>query len=346
MNCKNCGFPLNGNQTCPSCGALNEINNNVVPEQAAPVDSSIEPLPIGPEAPAAEPVIQEQSAPVTPEVPVNEQPSAAIAPELPPIQPSTSVDSNYTYQAPKKNNTALIVILIIVGLLVVGAGIFVAIKFLGNRPDTPTVEEPKEEEKKVEKTDEEKDAKYAKYQIFIDKMTEKELFKLINDTLDYQIVDGETTKEFYNRLAVSKLDKEPSGISGGIGMDYEFDGVILGSTKRDYINKIHIGCEYDFSKDVTLLYNPKADASYVRSGGVYMTLYDHDRAEKLYESMKSQYSELYPGVELKETKDKDGDWSTTDIYIDKTWINIHVEHKTVAGEYATSELRVSESINK
>ena len=51
MNCKNCGFPLNGNQTCPSCGTVNEINNTT-PEQVVQPNQSVEPLPMEQAAPA------------------------------------------------------------------------------------------------------------------------------------------------------------------------------------------------------------------------------------------------------------------------------------------------------
>ena len=109
MNCKNCGFPLNGNQTCPSCGIVNE-NNNIQPEQTTQTDTSAIPF-------TSEPETQNVEQPSTPVVPVT--------PEITPIQ----TNPNVSYE-PKKKNKTLIIILIIIGVLAIGGGIFVGIKFL------------------------------------------------------------------------------------------------------------------------------------------------------------------------------------------------------------------------
>ena len=109
MNCKNCGFPLNGNQTCPSCGIVNE-NNNIQPEQITQTDTSAIPF-------TSEPETQNVEQPSTPVVPVT--------PEITPIQ----TNPNVSYE-PKKKNKTLIIILIIIGVLAIGGGIFVGIKFL------------------------------------------------------------------------------------------------------------------------------------------------------------------------------------------------------------------------
>ena len=310
MNCKNCGFPLNGNQTCPSCGTVNEINN-ATPEQVVQPNQSVEPLPMEQAAPAvtntAE-VIQnvEPVQPVTPTVEspvvnnVSPTPVAPVAPEITPIQ-SSPINTSTSYEEPKKKKTGLIVLLIILALVIIGGGIFLAIKFFGpSKPDTPVDNPTKEETKKEEEKD--PDAKYASEQIFIDEMSEIELFNLVHETLDFTITDGQTLKDFYKTLAIAKTGKEPSGISGGSGTDFEFLGVMLGTTKRDYIYKVHVACKYDF--DNSLIYNPES-TSYAKSGSVEMKIYS-DKAEEIYNSFKTQYSNLYPGIEAKDSKGSGG----------------------------------------
>ena len=342
MNCKNCGFPLNGNQTCPSCGTVNEINNTTT-EQVVQPNQSTEPLPMNQAAPIVSSTAEavqnvEPVQPVTPTVEspvvnnVGPTPVAPVAPEITPIQSNPNIN----YEPPKKKNTGLIVVLIILGLIVIGVGIFIAIKFLWpKQPDTPTVEPKQQETSKKEEEEKDPDAEYASEQIFIDTMTEDELFNLVHDTLDYTITDGQTLEEFYNTLKISKTGKKPSRISGGNATDFEFLGVMLADTKRDYISKVHVACNYDFKN--SLLFNPQSD-SYSRSGMVELKIYS-GKGEEIYNSIKTHYSNLYPGTEVKDSKGSGGVYNGTWVQFDMSTpdnnhITVRLEEERTKDRYA------------
>lgn len=113
MNCKNCGFPLTDQTpTCPSCNTPNEYYNgaSVAPVQNTEATPVAQPAPVEPIAPAVEPA-QIQPAPVI-----------TSSPEQ------------------KKSNAGLIVVIIILGILVLGMGAFIAIKFLFPVKPEPTPE--------------------------------------------------------------------------------------------------------------------------------------------------------------------------------------------------------------
>ena len=164
MNCKKCGFILtNENATCPNCGEVNEFYNGGI--NAAPVQPAAPATPVAPTAPA-EPVqpVQpvEPVAPVQPVEPVQPvqpvQPAAPVEPVAPvapvqptpvaPVQPVAPVTPvapapeaapiNTMTSAPvapaqnKKSNIGFIIIVIVLSLAIIGLGIFVASKLLGN----------------------------------------------------------------------------------------------------------------------------------------------------------------------------------------------------------------------
>ena len=107
MNCKNCGFPLTEQTpTCPSCGVTNEFYK--VPGVEVNTASQTQVVtPSAPVQPVEQPIITEtKSVPVEP---------------IPVITP---------VERTKKGKAPLIIILIIVGLLLIGAGIFLVIKFV------------------------------------------------------------------------------------------------------------------------------------------------------------------------------------------------------------------------
>ena len=129
MNCKKCGFPLNGNQTCPNCGEINEINNvvnNEVPQ----------------EVPTSAPVV----APVT---------------SLTPVEPVNNVVEK------KKKNNGLVIVLVIVGLLVIGTGVFLGVRTLGNKPSNSTSNNTNVNNTNGEKEEKNPDAAIVKNQVFI-----------------------------------------------------------------------------------------------------------------------------------------------------------------------------------
>ena len=125
MNCKNCGFPLTEeNQTCPSCGAP----NNVVVEQ--PVEENVKE------------VNETISEPVT-----TEEPTPAVE------QPVVNANQEVNQPVERKRSKAPLIIGIIFGsLTLVGLLIFLLIIFVlpkiiySNNPKTEPIVEPKSEE--------------------------------------------------------------------------------------------------------------------------------------------------------------------------------------------------------
>ena len=117
MNCKNCGNVISGeDKFCPNCGQAVEVSTEPVKEEkTAPVVET--------PAPVTEPV---QQAPVTP---VAETPAPAAAP-TPAI--NDQVIGVYQTTDPKKSNGAFIIIVIVLALIIVGLGVFIGIKLLGN----------------------------------------------------------------------------------------------------------------------------------------------------------------------------------------------------------------------
>lgn len=269
MNCKKCGFPLNGNQTCPNCGEINEINNvvnNEVPQ----------------EVPTSAPVV----APVT---------------SLTPVEPVNNVVE------PKKKNTGLVIVLVIVGLLVIGTGVFLGVRTLGNKPSNSTSNNTNINNTNGEKEEKNPDAAIVKNQVFIDKMTNKEIYDLVHSTLSVDIIDGSTTKDFYQKLPVAAFGKEPyeCGVRS-IEITYKFFGVVLGDEQRDALDNIAFSCKYDF--DTEKIYKSETK-TLPKAANITFAIYS-GRGTELYEYLKKQYSALYPGVEVKETTDD------TDGYID------------------------------
>ena len=142
MFCKNCGKELNPtDKFCNNCGTLIETESvdnapiNELPKEEVPVEEPIVTETPVVEKPTVAPV-EEPVAPVEPTVsaPASDIPEAPVAPVInAPITP-----------APKKSsNIGFIIIIIVLGLIIVGVGIFLGIKLLGGKKtDTPVVETP------------------------------------------------------------------------------------------------------------------------------------------------------------------------------------------------------------
>ena len=120
MNCKKCGNPITENDKfCPACG------------EAVEVEAPVEPVaPIMPETPVApaEPVAPEMSTPV--------EPAPVASPTPTPIITEPIINNTVIPSEPKKKNGAFIVIILILGLIIVGLGVFIGIKLLGGDKDT------------------------------------------------------------------------------------------------------------------------------------------------------------------------------------------------------------------
>ena len=305
MNCKNCGFALtDANQTCPNCGTVNGVGENPIQNEVV--------------VPVTEPLTQ----PVTPVV----QPVAQPVPN--PVVASNIVE-------PKKKSKVGLIVIVIIALAIFGGGGFLAINFIGHEPDTPPAEETnKTDNGKVEDST----SKYAINQVPIDNMTDEELFELVHKTLDYKIVDGESTKSFYKRLEISKLGKEPTDVDvkpGGV--EYSFMRAFSDDGDLDYIESINVSSSYDF--DNSLIYNSKSE-EYERSGYVTIII-NSDKAKKLYEMFINKYIELYPeSKNLGEWKSGSVAFTTIDTQ-NKMKIKVHLK-----GDNFTDTLTITEEVSK
>ena len=157
MNCKKCGFILEkDNAFCPNCGEPNEFfqkeQSVVEPTPVAPVEPVqqpvVEPAPVVPVEPVEQPVVE--PAPVAPVEPV-EQPVVEPAPVAPvePVEqpvpgPAPVINTMNTAPVPqKKSNVGFIILVIALGLIIVGLGVFICIKLFGGnnnssvKNDTP-----------------------------------------------------------------------------------------------------------------------------------------------------------------------------------------------------------------
>ena len=156
MFCQNCGTKLNdGARFCSNCGA--SIGNVPVPAAAPVVEAPVAPAPVAapvveaPVAPApvAAPAVEAPVAPAPVTAPVVEAPVApapvtAPAVEAPvapaPVATAPAQPVNYAYppvapapQPPKKKGLSPVaILLIILSIIVVGVGAFVAVDYLAN----------------------------------------------------------------------------------------------------------------------------------------------------------------------------------------------------------------------
>ena len=121
MNCKKCGNILaSTDQFCPSCGEPNESFNGGV-TQTVPEAPSAPVAPAAPETPIEPSPVPMQTA----ANPLNQTPIAPM-PTAAPAAP-----------AKPKKNVLFIIAIIIMSLVIVGLGVFIAIKLLGGKAPEP-----------------------------------------------------------------------------------------------------------------------------------------------------------------------------------------------------------------
>ena len=283
MNCKKCGHELSDqNITCPNCGNVNENYNNGSTVQIEPT-TNVEVL--------------NTEVPTTPEIPT--QPNVVQTEPINQVNPITNnqpieqtpINSN----EPKKKNGGLIVIIVIVGLLLVGGGVFFGIKLLNpNNPNTNTTNNSNNN------NNNEPELVYSENSLVIEKMTDKEVFNLVHETLTLTYEDGELRSSFIERMPATKLGITPFS-SGTTSYDIHFGyiGFDKNGGRHDHIDEVKFSCKPDYdilnSDYPVKLYNLKED----RKTSITMRIFD-DRGESLYKSFKKYYKEAYPEGEVTE----------------------------------------------
>lgn len=158
MFCKNCGKELNSlDKFCNNCGAPIESTDSV---ESAPINE----LPVEETQVSVEPNVEVPTEPTFTEVPVEpvvtetpvepvvtETPVEPVINETPAVEPAPTVSApvNDIPEAPvspvinsapiqKKSNAGFIVIIIILGLIILGVGGFIAYKVFMPKKDTPS----------------------------------------------------------------------------------------------------------------------------------------------------------------------------------------------------------------
>ena len=234
MNCKNCNSPLpEGTVFCPNCGQKSEeAVTPMVPEQ--PV--------------VTEPVTNAQPEVLTVEKEVSEAASVVnqTAPTPEPIQPAP-VSTNVPEK--KSSKVGLIIVIIILGLLVLGLGGFIAYKYLfpGITPTpepTPTVTPTPEPTPTT--------------------TTEEDYMVVGNSTLGYLKLPGKWTKGSVSGAAETAIQ-------------YVDDATIASTAKGSYIVTLNVWKEKPDA--TTAKYAADQEAN-------YYNLYDSDATNISVEQVK------------------------------------------------------------
>lgn len=130
MNCKKCGFIItNEDQVCPNCGEdLTSLSDNVIVSQEIP--DKIEP-------------VKETDTIIKPDV-ITEMPTISLDENTNTFEPIKNVNTDVPINiTPKKKKNTKLIIGIIVGLIIIGIGIFFGLKiFNKNKPLVLEEEDP------------------------------------------------------------------------------------------------------------------------------------------------------------------------------------------------------------
>ena len=309
MNCKNCGFPLNGEQTCPSCGTpVNRINNNVIDngqvtmptnqvepvnpqinEQTIPVTEPViqQPIPaVGQEVQTnipAEPVIPTQN--VVPTMPVSEgQPQINQQPmQNPnlgdiPVMPAASDPNINSIDSSKKKNIGVIIFFIITVVLLIGAGIYFGIMFFGgDKGETNTTEETVE----VEETETEAVPDESSVYITLDGMSYDALVENVKKISNIKSTD--LAGKFTDRFILSDNDHYLEETKNTFGDNPQY--LFSSDAKIAYISAVYAK-NLSETEDGTIAINEK---SFIDT---YMIVTDETTAKEMYNSFKNLLSTM------------------------------------------------------
>lgn len=141
MNCKNCGSPITEfDKFCQNCGTPTELKTEEQ-EVSTPSEEVVA---------AAEPVAEEvnQSASIEP---VQGVQTPAPSPVAKPAEPIGEVQT--PVEPKKKSNVGFILIVIFLGLVILGVGVFILFRMFGDRLFNKPVDSPVVEDKIDDKTD-------------------------------------------------------------------------------------------------------------------------------------------------------------------------------------------------
>ncbi len=140
--------------------------------------------------------------------------------------------------------------------------------------------------------------------LVLEGLSDQELFDFCRETINIDIVDGESPQSLIDRLPSARFGATPyqgSYRTSGITLDYS---VSLDGKDYDHLDEVYLGFVYDDKEDTLMELEP--DNNVVRVGSVVMKFYS-GRGESVYEFFKSKYTELYPGAKFDDYKSDDFD---------------------------------------
>ncbi len=140
--------------------------------------------------------------------------------------------------------------------------------------------------------------------LVLDGFSDQELFDFCHETINIDIVDGESSQSLIDRLPGARYGAKPYKWSYRIaGITFEY-GPSLDGKDYDRLDEVHLGFIYDDNEGTLKHLEP--DNNVVRNGSVVMWFYS-GRGESVYEFFKSKYTEMYPGAKVEDYKSDDFD---------------------------------------
>ena len=170
------------------------------------------------------------------------------------------------------------------------------------------------------------DEEFKPYQLFVDSMSEQELFDFCHKNLTLQLIDGETESQLEARLPSQEMGVQPFGFSVSGSLVFEYCGAVH-TDKRNYVEELSFCCNYDMATEVITNLDKETGGIIARQSTMTIYIYD-DKGQSLFDFFKSKYTEMYPG----------GDIGGTD-KSDEGWVDFNIE--TADGVY--SRVRLTKS---